>query len=95
MKNYKHFVMHASFVYGPQFYHEASKFLEWCKDISEEIVALEANNIWTVQPLPYSKKNTNWRWIYKTNFKVDRNLDRHKSYLVAKGFTQHYLSLIL
>lgn len=77
-----------SSVYELQFYHLAAKLFEWCKVVSEEIAALEANNTWIVQPLPHNKKTIGCRWIYKMKYKADRALDRYKACLVTIGYTQ-------
>ena len=53
-----------------------------------EIVALEANNIQTLTPLPASKKPIGCKWVYKIKYKADGSIERYKAKLVAKGFTQ-------
>lgn len=53
-----------------------------------EIVALEANNTWSLTSLPLHKKPIVYKWIYKVKFKSDGSIERFKAHLVAKGFTQ-------
>ena len=52
------------------------------------IVALEANNTWTLTPLPTGKKPIGCKWVYKVKYKTDGSIERYKAKLVAKGFTQ-------
>lgn len=85
---YKEFVMNVSFVSESQFYHQEARIPERCKAMSEEITTLEANNTWTLHALPRGKKTIGCRWIYKTKFNVNGSLDKHKVWLVTKGYTQ-------
>ena len=39
-------------------------------------------------PRPKSRKIVSTKWIYKTKYKADSSLDKHKARLVARGFTQ-------
>lgn len=52
--------------------------------MSQEITALEVNKTWTILPLPPNKKVVGCKWLYKTKYKPDGNIDKHKARLVAK-----------
>ena len=53
-----------------------------------ELAAMELNNTWPVTPLPPSKHSVGCRWIYEVQHRSNGSIERHKAYLVAKGYIQ-------
>lgn len=53
-----------------------------------EIDALERNQTWELVPRPKKRKVIGIKWIYKSKYKSDGSLDKHKARLVARGFVQ-------
>jgi len=70
----------------PTTYNQAVKHHGWCKAISDELLALEQNNTWTVTDLPRGKAAIDCKYVYKTKFHADGSVERLKARLVAKGF---------
>ena len=56
----------------------------------EELDALSKNYTWDLVILPLRKFVVGCKWIYKIKTHFDGSVERYKSCLVAKGFTQEY-----
>jgi len=52
--------------------------------------ALQKNNTWKLIPQPEGKKIIGCKWVFSIKYKADGSIDRYKTRLVAKGFTQTY-----
>ena len=55
-----------------------------------EMEALNKNATWELVPLPKGKKAIGCRWVFTLKHNADGSIDRYKTRLVAKGYTQTY-----
>ncbi|KAL4310771.1 hypothetical protein GQ457_01G023480 [Hibiscus cannabinus] len=55
-----------------------------------EIEALEKHNTWELVKLPEGKKNIGCKWVFTVKYKFDGSLERYKTRLVTKGYSQTY-----
>ena len=46
------------------------------------------NDVWEVVPRPVKKSVVTSRWLYKTKYAADGNIEKHKARFVARGFFQ-------
>ncbi|RVW31607.1 Retrovirus-related Pol polyprotein from transposon RE1 [Vitis vinifera] len=69
---------------------EALKDPKWKEAINEEIKALWKNNTWEVANLPKGKNTVGCKWVFTIKYKSDDTIERYKSRLVAKEYTQSY-----
>jgi hypothetical protein len=58
--------------------------------MEEEFSALMKNGTWHLVPASQASNIIDCKWVYKVKRKADDTIDRHKAYLVAKGFKQRY-----
>lgn len=72
----------------PQSYAEVRQSKEWTESADKELDAMEENDTWDVVPLPKGKKAIGCRWVHTLKFNADGTLERRKSRLVGKGYTQ-------
>ncbi|KAK3032671.1 hypothetical protein RJ639_036735 [Escallonia herrerae] len=82
------FLTAISSVDEPKYFSQAVKLAHLRDAMAKEISALEANNTWTLVPLPYGKRAIDSTWVYKVKFHPDGTVERYKAQLMAKGYTQ-------
>lgn len=56
----------------------------------EEMRALKTNETWDVMELPKGRKPVGCKWVFNIKYKVDGTIERHKTHLVAKGYSIDY-----
>ncbi|RDX84427.1 putative mitochondrial protein, partial [Mucuna pruriens] len=69
---------------------EALKDENWVQVKKEEMETLEKNSTWEIVDRPKDKRVVGCRWIYTVKCKSDGTLEKYKTRLVAKGYTQTY-----
>ena len=50
--------------------------------------SLMKNKTWSLVPLPVGKNLVGCKWVYKTKFTAEGQIEKYKARLVAKGFNQ-------
>ena len=56
--------------------------------MKEEMDSLKKNKTWELVELPKDRKIVGCKWVFKLKKGVDGNVERYKSRLVAKGYSQ-------
>ncbi|GAU44223.1 hypothetical protein TSUD_399870 [Trifolium subterraneum] len=74
----------------PHNYEEASKMTVWRKAMDQEIESIERNNPWELVFLPKEAKRIGVKWIFKTKYNENGEVEKYKARLVAKGYSQQY-----
>ncbi|KAL0641744.1 hypothetical protein Bca4012_102720 [Brassica carinata] len=74
----------------PRSYEEAMEDKEWKESVGAEAGAMIKNDTWYESELPKGKKAVSSRWIFTIKYKADGSIERKKTRLVARGFTQTY-----
>ncbi|WZZ60344.1 hypothetical protein YC2023_060451 [Brassica napus] len=76
--------------YVPRTYEEAMLDKEWKESVGAEAGAMIKNDTWYESELPKGKKVVSSRWIFTIKYLANGQIDRKKTRLVARGFTQTY-----
>jgi Reverse transcriptase (RNA-dependent DNA polymerase) len=71
----------------PTSFSKARHLPHWQAAKEEEITALACNNTWTLVPSSPSQHVVGCKWVYRKR-KVDGSVERYKTRLVAKGYSQ-------
>ena len=53
-----------------------------------EIEEINRNDTWEMTELPENGKIIGVKWVYKTKFNENGEIDKHKARLVVKGYSQ-------
>lgn len=70
----------------PLTFDEASRHQHWLMAMDEEIHAIEKNDTWELTSLPKGKTAIGVKWVYKTKYRPNGEVDHFKARLVAKGY---------
>ena len=58
--------------------------------MADEVAALRHTKTWVLVPRPPGVNIVGSKWIFKTKYRPDGSVDKHKARLVARGFTQQH-----
>nr|GEV27844.1 retrovirus-related Pol polyprotein from transposon TNT 1-94 [Tanacetum cinerariifolium] len=86
--SHKAFLTTISSNHEPSCFEQATQDEKWWNAMQQEIKALEKNKTWTLEELPEETRPIDSKWVYKTKFKSNGEVERYKARLVAKGCTQ-------
>ena len=74
----------------PTTFKEAVKSEKWRQAMDQEMQAIERNDTWELMALPSGGKTIGVKWVFKTKFNENGEVDKYKARLVAKGYCQQY-----
>ena len=75
----------------PTTYYEALHSPEaekWVHAMTEEVNSLKESKTWELVRLPDGRQAIQCKWVFKTKYMPNGNIDKFKARLVAKGYTQ-------
>src|SRR3954464_12616733 len=61
---------------------------KWVEAMEDEMKSMSSNNVWDLEEIPKGAKTVGCKWVYKTKYDSNRNVEKYKARLAAKGFTQ-------
>lgn len=61
---------------------------DWFNAMKEELDSMDKNHVWDLVDLPQGVKPIGSKWVYKTKRNSKGEIERYKTRLVAKGYTQ-------
>jgi len=74
----------------PRNYQDARLLPQWQMAMNEEMEALRSRGTWELVPHPANASVVTCRWVFSVKHKANGTVDRYKTRLVARGFTQTY-----
>ena len=83
--NEAHLAMFAAV--DPIHFEDVVKSEKWRKAMDLELEAINKNGAWELTELLEEGKKIGVKWIYKTKFNKNGEVNKYKARLVAKGYT--------
>ena len=75
-------------VIEPTNYKEENQSHEWRAAMNEEFESIIRNHTWELVELRKGKTPIGCKWLYKPKVNAEGNIEKFKSRLVAKGYSQ-------
>ena len=75
----------------PTSYEEAMRIphsSKWQEAMEDEMRSMSSNDVWDIEKISKGDKTVGCKWVYKTKYDSNGNVEKYKARLVAKGFTQ-------
>ena len=82
--------MFAAAVADPIRFEDAVKDDRWRTAMDVEMDSIKRNDTWKLMDLPAGGKRVGVKWVYKTKFNENGEVDKYKARLVVKGYSQQY-----
>ena len=76
--------------YVPRSYEETMLIQEWRDSVNDDADSMIKNDTWYESELPKGKRAVSCKWIFTIKYLPNGKIDRRKTRLVARGFTQTY-----
>ena len=70
-------------------FQEAALDKKWRITMDKELKAIVKNDTWELTTLPKGHKAIGVKWVYKTKRNAKGEIERHKTRLVVKGYSQN------
>lgn len=67
---------------------DAEDAVEWIRAMHDELNLLEENKTWELVKRPENQNVISNRWIFKTKYTADGEVEKYKARLVIRGFSQ-------
>jgi hypothetical protein len=74
--------------YEPSCYEEETSHPVWRDVMMEEYQSIMNNDVWDIVLRPEGKFVVTSKWIYKINHTTDGSIEKHKTRIVARGFSR-------
>jgi hypothetical protein len=74
----------------PIYFEDEIKEEHWINAMNEEMKSIKKNDTSDLVDLPNEKEFIGVKWVYKTKYKENGEVDKYKARLVAKGFAKEY-----
>ena len=83
-------IIERKFYYTINFYQviESSNPQKWIDAINEDIKSMKDNDVWDLFLFPEGVKPINCKWILKTKRDSKGNVERYKTHLIVKVYTE-------
>jgi hypothetical protein len=75
----------------PTSYEEAMRIphsSKWLEAMEDEMKSMSSNHVWDIEEIPKGAKTIGYKWVYKTKYDSNGNVEKYKARVVEKGFTQ-------
>jgi hypothetical protein len=61
---------------------------DWKETVHSDMDSILSNGTWELVDRPYGYRPVDCKWVFKKKFRPDGTIDKYKTRLVAKGYTQ-------